>query len=103
MLSVRFASRGQRSPLVAVTGCPRNTVTARGAGVPASTRALGAESHVIGGDADLSFPGRAVEARAKQLFAGPVTTEVLEGCRHSPPTTDAFRVKMSKRLADFLS
>lgn len=70
---------------------------------PAEFSRFSAPVLVIGGDGDVSFPGHAVGARAKQLFTGPVTVEVLEGCRHSPPTTDAFRATMSKRVADFLS
>lgn len=58
---------------------------------------------VIGGDQDLSFPGQALCERAKRLFPGPVSTDLLEGCRHSPPTTDVFRAKLSKQVGDFLS
>lgn len=57
---------------------------------------------IIGGEGDLSFPGAKVAARARQLFKGPVDVEVIPGCRHSPPTTDEFRARMSRRVADFL-
>jgi 2-hydroxy-6-oxonona-2,4-dienedioate hydrolase len=57
---------------------------------------------VIGAELDLSFPGEQLVARARQLFSGPLETEVLMGARHSPPTTDAFRLQLSTRVSDFL-
>jgi pimeloyl-ACP methyl ester carboxylesterase len=69
---------------------------------PSEFSNLGAPVLAIGAEKDLSFPGHRVCERARQLFKGPVTAEVLEGCFHSPPTTDAFRAQMSKRLEAFL-
>ncbi|KYG00588.1 alpha/beta hydrolase, partial [Sorangium cellulosum] len=45
---------------------------------------------VFGADDDVSFPGAKLLARAKVLLPR-AETELLEGCRHSPPTDDAFR------------
>lgn len=58
---------------------------------------------VIGADQDASFPGAKVISRAKQLFKGPLETELLTECRHSPPTTEEFRRSNCERIARFLS
>lgn len=58
---------------------------------------------VVAADGDLSFPGAPLLARARQLFRGPLETELLEGVRHSPPTTEAFRQWMTGRLERFLA
>lgn len=57
---------------------------------------------VIAADDDVSFPGHVLLARAKELFPTLSDTELLKDCRHSPPTTDAFRAWMSKRIETFL-
>lgn len=57
---------------------------------------------VVGASDDISFPGAALVARAKELFAV-VETVLLEDCKHSPPTTDAFRSELGLRVARFLT
>jgi hypothetical protein len=49
----------------------------------------------------VSFPGAKLLARAKELLPR-AETELLEGCRHSPPTDDAFRARLCGRIARFL-
>jgi pimeloyl-ACP methyl ester carboxylesterase len=56
---------------------------------------------VIGASDDLSFPGAALLERAKALIPH-AETELLEDCKHSPPTNDAFRAKLAERIARFL-
>lgn len=57
---------------------------------------------VFGGDRDLSFPGPALLARARELFPSLAGAELLPECRHCPPTTDAFRRMLAGRIAAFL-
>lgn len=64
-------------------------------------RAFTAPVLVVGADRDVSFPGEALLERARALFSGRAQTELVEGA-HSPPTTDAFRAWLSKRVGDFL-
>ena len=56
---------------------------------------------VIAGAKDISFPGAAVVGRMKQLVPD-VETELIENCKHCPPTTEAFRAWLGDRLARFL-
>ncbi|WP_437923157.1 alpha/beta hydrolase [Sorangium sp. So ce291] len=56
---------------------------------------------VFGADEDVQFPGAKLIARAKVLMPR-AETELLEGCRHSPPTDDAFRARLGARIARFL-
>lgn len=55
----------------------------------------------FGATEDLSFPGERLLARLKELVPH-AETELLEGCRHSPPTDDAFRARLCARVARFL-
>lgn len=57
---------------------------------------------VIAAEHDVSFPGRALLERARQLFKTP-DTELLEGSQHSPPTTAAFRAYLGDRLTKFFT
>lgn len=57
---------------------------------------------VIAGDQDVSFPGAKAIARAKELFPNLVGTEIVENCKHCPPTTDEFRRWLSDRVTTFL-
>ena len=57
---------------------------------------------VIAADDDVHFPGPALLARAKEVFANVVDTELIEGCKHAPPFEDAFRERLSTRIAGFL-
>jgi len=58
---------------------------------------------VIGAEQDVSFPGRAVLARARQLFDKPqqLETGLLAGVNHSPPSTDTFRAWLGERFNRF--
>jgi pimeloyl-ACP methyl ester carboxylesterase len=87
---------------VALTAFTPNMKIPRRA-TPDELAALTAPVLVVGADGDLSFPGEPLLARARQLFRGPIETELLEGVRHSPPTTDAFRQWMTGRLERFLT
>lgn len=68
---------------------------------PDELRRLSCPVLLVGGELDLSFPGDRLERRAKELFPGPVQVELVKGCRHSPPTTPAFRAWMSERIRAF--
>ncbi|WP_437684952.1 alpha/beta fold hydrolase [Sorangium sp. So ce176] len=68
---------------------------------PASLAGFTRPALVFGADDDVSFPGARLLARAKELLPR-AETELLEGCRHSPPTDDAFRARLCERIARFL-
>ncbi|WP_437874393.1 alpha/beta fold hydrolase [Sorangium sp. So ce513] len=68
---------------------------------PASLAGFTRPALVFGADDDVSFPGAKLLARAKELLPH-AETELLEGCRHSPPTDDAFRARLCARIARFL-
>ncbi len=68
---------------------------------PEELQRLQAPTLVLGADADLSFPGHQLLARASQLFPRLTDTELIKDCRHCPPTTDAFRGWLSERLGTF--
>lgn len=57
---------------------------------------------VLGADEDVSFPGAALLARAKELFPH-AEMDLLEGCKHCPPSDEAFREKTARRVGAFLS
>lgn len=57
---------------------------------------------VFAAEHDVSFPGAALLARAKELIPS-AEVELLEGAKHSPPMTDAFRARMGARIERFLS
>lgn len=67
----------------------------------AELAALTVPAYVVGAEHDFSFPGAAVLARAAQVLPGLTKTSLLRGCRHSPPTTAAFRAWMSAQLLEF--
>lgn len=69
---------------------------------PGEFAALRAPTLVVGAEHDLSFPGEALLARARVVLPTVIDTELLRGCRHSPPTTPAFRAWMSARIGAFL-
>ncbi len=56
---------------------------------------------VIAGDEDISFPGAAVVDRVER-FISKVETELVDDCKHCPPTTEAFRAWLGERLSRFL-
>ncbi|WNG38707.1 alpha/beta hydrolase [Archangium violaceum] len=69
---------------------------------PDELKGLKAPTLVLGADTDVSFPGQKLLARAHQLFPTLADTELLENCRHCPPTTDTFRRWLSERISGFL-
>ncbi|HAN97927.1 MAG TPA: alpha/beta hydrolase [Planctomycetaceae bacterium] len=66
----------------------------------AALRGLSMPTMVLAGDRDISFPGPAVIARVERLVPS-VRTELLNDCRHCPPTTEAFRRHLACRLIEF--
>jgi pimeloyl-ACP methyl ester carboxylesterase len=63
--------------------------------------AYDAPTLVVAADNDLSFPGRKLLDRMETLIPH-AETELLEECRHMPPTTDEFRAWMADRIHAFL-
>jgi pimeloyl-ACP methyl ester carboxylesterase len=57
---------------------------------------------VLGADQDVSFPGPALLARAKELFPN-AELELLEGCKHCPPVDPLFRARTASRIEAFLA
>jgi pimeloyl-ACP methyl ester carboxylesterase len=57
---------------------------------------------VFGADQDLSFPGRKLVARVKELIPH-AETELIAECKHGPPTTPAFRQWTADRVTKFLA
>lgn len=57
---------------------------------------------VIGGDEDISFPGTPMVQRVRALVPR-VDAEVLAGCKHCPPTTDAFRQWFATRVTNHIA
>lgn len=70
---------------------------------PDELKSLTAPTLVIAADDDVSFPGERVLTRAAELFPKLAGTELIKGCKHSPPTTDEFRGWLTGRIAQFLS
>jgi 2-hydroxy-6-oxonona-2,4-dienedioate hydrolase len=68
---------------------------------PAELANLQAPVFVIAGDQDVSFPGAKLIARAKELFPSFAGAELIENCKHSPPTTDEFRGWLAGKLTSF--
>jgi 2-hydroxy-6-oxonona-2,4-dienedioate hydrolase len=68
---------------------------------PGEFARLDAPTLVLGGDQDLSFPGGQVIERLEKLIPN-VETELMENCRHCPPTTDEFRRWLARRVSQFL-
>ena len=56
---------------------------------------------ILGADDDVSFPGRALVTRAKELVPH-AEVELLEACKHCPPFDDAFRSRTASRVRMFL-
>ncbi|RKH38724.1 alpha/beta fold hydrolase [Corallococcus sicarius] len=69
---------------------------------PEELKGLKAPVLVLGADGDLSFPGKALLARARALFPTLEDEDLIADCRHCPPTTDAFRRWLADRLSRFL-
>ncbi len=58
-------------------------------------------THVIAGTDDISFSGSAELDRVRRLVPN-VETELINDCKHCPPTTDIFRVWLGDRLSRFI-
>lgn len=56
---------------------------------------------VFAGEDDISFPGEPMVKRIHSLNSD-IQTELIENCKHSPPTTPEFRKWMSERILNFL-
>ncbi|NUP14435.1 MAG: alpha/beta hydrolase [Polyangiaceae bacterium] len=56
---------------------------------------------VFGADQDYSFPGDKLIARVKAVLPH-AEVELIENCRHAPPTDAVFRKKMADRIGAFL-
>ncbi|QDS95080.1 putative carboxylesterase nap [Roseimaritima multifibrata] len=56
---------------------------------------------VLAGENDISFPGRDVIDRLRGRLPN-IDVELMPECKHSPPTTDAFREWLGDRLSQFL-
>ena len=65
-------------------------------------RDLKAPALVIAADEDISFPGRKLVARAKELIPH-AEVVLLEHCKHVPPMTDESRRAFADRVAAFLA
>lgn len=70
---------------------------------PEELEALTAPTLAFAADDDVSFPGDRVLERAAQLFPKLAGTELIKGCKHSPPTTDEFRGWLTSKISTFLS
>ncbi|MEM9367740.1 MAG: alpha/beta hydrolase [Planctomycetota bacterium] len=56
---------------------------------------------VMAGEEDISFPGEELISRVRRLVPD-ADTELIENCKHCPPTTDAFRSWLATRVSDFV-
>lgn len=70
---------------------------------PAELAGFEAPVLVVAGDQDVSFPGARLVARAKELFPNFAGAELIENCKHSPPTTDEFRQWLAGKLTAFFA
>lgn len=65
-------------------------------------RKLTMPSLVLAGDEDISFPGIPLVERVRTLMPS-VDAEVLGSCKHCPPTNEAFRQWLTKRVSTHIS
>lgn len=57
---------------------------------------------VLAAEHDISFPGHAVVDRLRSVLPS-IDAELISDCKHSPPTTDAFREWLGNRLSQFFN
>jgi len=69
---------------------------------PGDLDALHCPTLVFGAEHDSQFPGLALTARAKELIPQ-AEVELLEGSKHSPSFSDAFRARTAARVERFLA
>jgi pimeloyl-ACP methyl ester carboxylesterase len=67
----------------------------------AELNALSMPCLVMAAEHDISFPGGPLVERAASQIPH-VDTELIQGSRHSPPTTDAFRAWLADRITVFV-
>ncbi|PQO42045.1 alpha/beta fold hydrolase [Blastopirellula marina] len=56
----------------------------------------------IVGEEDISFPGRAIHERLRKVLPS-AEIELVENCKHCPPTTPEFREWLARRLKTFFN
>ncbi|MEM1228714.1 MAG: alpha/beta hydrolase [Planctomycetota bacterium] len=56
---------------------------------------------VMAGEKDISFPGTPLISRMRHVMPN-VETELIENCKHCPPTTDLFRKWFADRISEFI-
>ena len=56
---------------------------------------------VFAGEDDISFPGKPIVTKLKSNNPE-IQTELMEDCKHSPPTTPEFRKWLSEKILGFL-
>lgn len=69
---------------------------------PEDVASITAPVLIFAAEKDLSFPGASLVARAAELFPR-VETELIQGAKHSPPTTAEFRGWLGRRTERFLA
>ena len=70
-------------------------------GTPEALAGFRRPALVIAASDDVTAPGAALLARARELFPH-ATLELLPNCKHIPPTDDVSRAKLCGRVASFL-
>jgi pimeloyl-ACP methyl ester carboxylesterase len=69
---------------------------------PKALESFEAPTLVFAASEDLSFPGQKLLTRIEQELIPHASTELIEDCRHMPPTTDEFRIWIADKITDFL-
>jgi 2-hydroxy-6-oxonona-2,4-dienedioate hydrolase len=64
---------------------------------------LSAPVQVFAAEHDVSFPGKALLARAKKVFPNLVHAELLAGSQHCPPTDAESRKRLTATMAAFFN
>lgn len=67
----------------------------------AELNALSMPSLVMAAEHDISFPGAPLIERVESQIPN-VETELIRGSRHSPPTTETFRIWLANRITAFV-
>jgi len=56
---------------------------------------------VLAADQDISFPGHLIERRLSKVSPN-IEIEIMQDCKHCPPTTTEFRIWLGDRLSRFI-